>query len=86
VKTRVSLCFAEGFGTGALVIAIHANSFRTVRGRTLLACIFDEIAFWRDETSATPAAYFDKRTYTLTMTGLSELSDASASIEYFDCY
>jgi Phage Terminase len=37
-----------------IVIAIHSNSFRTVRGRTLLACIFDEIAFWRDETTATP--------------------------------
>jgi phage terminase large subunit-like protein len=33
-----------------LVISIHANSFRTVRGRTLCACVFDEIAFWRDET------------------------------------
>jgi hypothetical protein len=37
-----------------IVIAIHANSFRTVRGRTLCACIFDEVAIWRDETSAMP--------------------------------
>jgi hypothetical protein len=37
-----------------IVIAVHANSFRTVRGRTLLCCIFDEIAFWRDETTANP--------------------------------
>jgi hypothetical protein len=36
------------------VIAVHSNSFRTVRGRTLIAAIFDEVAFWRDETSATP--------------------------------
>jgi hypothetical protein len=35
-------------------IAVHANSYRSIRGRTLLACIFDEIAFWRDETSAVP--------------------------------
>jgi hypothetical protein len=35
-------------------IAVHANSFRTVRGRTLLACILDEVSFWRDETSASP--------------------------------
>jgi hypothetical protein len=34
-----------------LVIAIHANSFRSVRGRTLVACIFDESAFWRSEES-----------------------------------
>src|SRR5262245_49489503 len=35
-------------------IAIHANSFRSVRGRTLCACIFDEVSFWRDDTTATP--------------------------------
>ena len=35
-------------------IAVHANSYRTIRGRTLLCCIMDEIAFWRDETSAVP--------------------------------
>jgi hypothetical protein len=39
-----------------LVIAIHTNSFRTVRGRTLCAAIFDEISFWRDDSSATPDA------------------------------
>ena len=37
-----------------VVIAIHANSFRSIRGRTLLACIFDEVSMWRDESSATP--------------------------------
>ena len=37
-----------------IVIGVHSNSFRTIRGRTLIACIFDEIAFWRDESSATP--------------------------------
>jgi hypothetical protein len=37
-----------------IVIAVHANSFRTIRGRTLVAVVFDEIAFWRDESSAVP--------------------------------
>jgi hypothetical protein len=37
-----------------IVIAVHSNSFRTVRGRTLVAAVFDEVAFWRDETSALP--------------------------------
>jgi hypothetical protein len=37
-----------------VVIAVHSNSFRTVRGRTLCACVFDEVSFWRDESSATP--------------------------------
>jgi terminase large subunit-like protein len=37
-----------------IVISVHSTSFRTVRGRTLICAIFDEIAFWRDESSATP--------------------------------
>ena len=50
----------EGFTTeeirlrGNICLATHPNSFRTVRGRTLLACVFDESAYWRDETSALP--------------------------------
>jgi phage terminase large subunit-like protein len=39
---------------GDIEIAVHSNSFRSIRGRTLLACVFDEIAFWRDETSSEP--------------------------------
>ena len=37
-----------------VTIAVHSNSFRLIRGRTLLACIFDEVAYWRDDTSANP--------------------------------
>jgi hypothetical protein len=37
-----------------VTIAVHVNSYRTVRGKTLLACVFDEVSFWRDEGSATP--------------------------------
>jgi hypothetical protein len=40
-------------GTGlrnGVVIAVHSNSFRTIRG-TLVACIADEIAFWCDEAA-----------------------------------
>jgi hypothetical protein len=40
--------------TNGVVVAVHTNSFRTVRGKTLLACIFDESAYWRDEASASP--------------------------------
>ena len=36
-----------------VIIAVHANSFRSV-WRTLLAAIFDEVAFWRDKNSASP--------------------------------
>jgi hypothetical protein len=50
-----------------ITIAIHSNSFRSIRGRTLLCCIFDEVAFWRDETSATP----DIETYRAVLPALS---------------
>ena len=33
---------------------MHANSYRSVRGRSVVCCIFDEVAFWRDDRSATP--------------------------------
>jgi hypothetical protein len=49
-----------------VVLAVHANSFRTIRGRTLLAAIFDEVSFWRDETSAQP----DTETYTSVLPAL----------------
>jgi hypothetical protein len=37
-----------------VIIATHASSFRTVRGPTLLGCVLDEVAYFRDETSAMP--------------------------------
>jgi hypothetical protein len=37
-----------------ITIATHTNSFRTIRGRTLVACVFDEVSLWRSEESATP--------------------------------
>ena len=49
-----------------ITIGIHANSFRSIRGRTLCACIFDEIAFWRDDTTATP----DSEVYTAVLPAL----------------
>jgi hypothetical protein len=49
-----------------VVIAIHSNSFKTIRGRTLLAAIFDEVSFWRDETSSQP----DTETYTSVLPAL----------------
>jgi len=35
-----------------IVISTHAASFRSIRGRTMLAVILDEVALWRQETSA----------------------------------
>jgi hypothetical protein len=37
-----------------VVIEVHTNSYRSVRGRSLLCVICDELAFWRSEDSASP--------------------------------
>ena len=37
---------------GDICISVTTNSFRTARGKTLLACIGDEVAYWRDEDTA----------------------------------
>ena len=39
---------------GNIVIGVHAGSYRTIRGRTLLAVVGDETSFWRSEESALP--------------------------------
>jgi hypothetical protein len=49
-----------------IVVAVHPNSFRTSRGRTLVAAVFDEVAYWRDESTATP----DSETYTAILPSL----------------
>ena len=39
---------------GNVVLSVRSGNYRTVRGRTLLAAIIDEVAFLRDETSSMP--------------------------------
>ena len=40
--------------SNGVVIEVHTNSFRAVRGRSLLCVILDEVAFFRDENSVNP--------------------------------
>jgi hypothetical protein len=40
--------------TNGIDIEIHTASFRAVRGRTVVAAVCDEIAFWRSDDSANP--------------------------------
>jgi hypothetical protein len=47
-------------------IVVGTNSYRAVRGRTVVCAIFDECAFWRDEESATP----DIETYNAVSPGM----------------
>ena len=47
-------------GSGALELSTGAEltvatrAFRSIRGRSVACCIFDEVAYWRDESSAVP--------------------------------
>jgi hypothetical protein len=51
-RTAESIDLANGIS-----IEIHTASYRTVRGRTVVVAVLDEVAFWRDaETSANPAS------------------------------
>jgi len=50
-RTRESITLSNG-----VVIEVHTASFRAVRGYTILAVILDEVAFWRDDSSANPDA------------------------------
>ncbi len=52
--------------TNGVVICTAANSFKTVRGRSLLGTVFDECAMWRSEDSSQP----DTETYTACLPGL----------------
>jgi hypothetical protein len=53
---------------------VHSNSFRTVRGRTLVATVFDEVSFWKDETSATPDIEMYRAVLVVAMSGRTHLA------------
>jgi hypothetical protein len=50
-------------------IQVYRNDFKSVRGRTLLCAIFDEVGFWQDDNSAAP----DSETYAAVLPGLMTL-------------
>jgi hypothetical protein len=46
---------ADGFElSNGVDIAVGTSSYRTVRGRTILAGVMDEVSFWRQDNSASP--------------------------------
>lgn len=49
-QTKTTLLLTNG-----IQIDVRPADYRRVRGWTLIACLCDEIAFWRDENSANPA-------------------------------
>ena len=53
-------------------IAIVTNDYRGIRGRTVLCCIMDEVAYWRSENSASP----DKEVYRALRPSMLTLSES----------
>ena len=55
LKKMVRAITAESIELSNRVVAeVHTNSYRSVRGRSLLCAIFDEVAHWKDETTSNP--------------------------------
>jgi hypothetical protein len=53
-------------------IIVATNSFRSIRGRSIAVAVLDEVAFWRDETSANP----DSEVYTAILPGTATLPNS----------
>jgi len=66
-ETRLGLELQSGVN-----ITVATNSFRQVRGRSILLAIFDEIAFWRSEDTVNP----DYETYRAVLPSLATLPGA----------
>lgn len=68
---------AEGFSlTNGIDVQVGTNSFRSVHGRPLLLVILDEVAYWRDKSSARP----DEELYKAIEPGLGTLESAGSRI------
>jgi hypothetical protein len=70
LKAMVVRETATGFElNNGVDVAVATNSFRAVRGRTLLCAILDEVSFYRDERSSTP----DEEVYRAIKPGLARM-------------
>jgi hypothetical protein len=70
LKSMVKRQVANGVElTNGVDIAIATNSFRSIRGRSILCAVLDEVSFWRDETSASP----DEEVYRAIKPGMATL-------------
>ena len=73
LKGLVARETADGFElTNGAEILVITNSYRSVRGRSYACVVFDECAFWRDESSANP----DVETYNAVVPGMATIPDA----------
>jgi hypothetical protein len=73
LRGMVTRSTANGFELdNGVDVAVGTNSFRAVRGRPLLCVVLDEVAFFRDENSASP----DEEVYRAILPGMATLPDA----------
>lgn len=62
----------DGFElSNGIDISVGTADYRTIRGRTVLLCVMNELAFWRDENSANP----DKEIYRAVQPAMASLGD-----------
>ena len=73
LKALVKHETADGFALrNAVDIAIATNDYRSVRGRTVLCAILDEVSFWNSESTATP----DRETFRALRPGMATLEES----------
>jgi hypothetical protein len=71
LKANVRRETADGFELrNGIDVVVGTNSFRSTRGRTILAAILDEVAFYRSETSSAP----DVETYRALIPGMATMA------------
>ncbi len=69
----VTRATANGFElSNGVDVVVATNSFRSIRGRTILCSVLDETAFWMDENTAKP----DVATYAALVPGMATLPSA----------
>jgi len=72
LKALVTRETQDGFElSNGVDISVGTNDFRTVRGRAVLLCVMNELAFWTGENSASP----DKEVYRAILPATASLGD-----------
>ena len=72
LKALITRETQDGFElSNGIDISVGTADFRTIRGRTVLLCIMNELAFWRDENSSNP----DKEVYRAVLPAMASLGD-----------
>ena len=73
LKAMVVRELVDGFElSNGVDIMILTNDYRSIRGRTVLAVVFDEVAYWRPENSASP----DREVWRAVLPGMATLSES----------